>query len=316
MVIIIILLIVGIILFTTLYTLQTNSNYKNSSQSQLLPFSGVLGYNENGTGGTPIDASGALSPQLICPAGKSINILGAYYQVVDPYQVCSNSPDPLLTAACIPGQGTLPCDPNGANVCMPGFSCQNGKCSLTAYSSQSDAQNDLNKLMATVDQGDSSQSFGLTPVQFQGDNNWYLINPTMCGYTLGANNILAESIPSTLQNSVCTPSNSNTRCAIRDCSAYLAGKYNGKNSANPTLMDVGPYPCAMSLPLQGGCNVQWTSNGTNQFPVSGGSGSNSYCALPLTPGSTSNPNNLAQSGWTPNASFNLGYYVHGLYTCV
>lgn len=314
--IVIIFLVLGIITFTVLYSVQVNKNYKNSSSGQLLPFSGMLGYNSTTSpGGTPINLDGSLAPQLMCPPGKTINIVGAYYQTVDPFQVCSNNPSPYIQASCIPGQGVLPCTGDGS--CQPGYECVNGKCSLKAYSSLSAAQTDLNAIINTMSTQDTSQSFGIVPVQFKGDSNWYLLNPTMCGYgSIDSENKLDIEIPTTISNPVCSPGGSG-RCAIRDCSAYLADKYNGKSNAVISIGDAGPFPCSIPVPdSNAGCNINWTADQTgNQMVDVGGIGSQ-YCQLPLTTGSTSNPNNLASTtNWTPRSSFNLGYYVHGLYTC-
>ena len=39
-------------------------------------------------------------PQIQCPAGTKINIIGAFVEVDDPYGTCRNTPNPTMTLSC------------------------------------------------------------------------------------------------------------------------------------------------------------------------------------------------------------------------
>ena len=101
------------------------------------------------------------------------------------------------------------------------------------------------------------------------------------------------------QNYTCGTKNKTFGCRPRDASAFLSKACNGlqeckldnqRTPLDPSIF--GPYPC-------------------NLTPTD-----IDYAALPVSPGwngmNTPDPN----TGKTHKGSFNQGYYVHGIYTCI
>ena len=113
--IIVLFLILGLLVGWT--AVATRKNNVGLSNSVLIPFSAFL----NGGPGRLVKKDG--TDQISCPAGTKINIVGAYYDVYDPYGQCSSSPADAVKD-CDPANSPL-CDntdaATGANdVCKPG----------------------------------------------------------------------------------------------------------------------------------------------------------------------------------------------------
>ena len=225
------------IVISVLYTFKVKSNASASRNQLLYPF--AVNFDPT-TGQAPdfVDATG--NPQIQCPAGSSINIVGAFFNVFDPYNTCvADLADvsPLMTGYC---SGTAP----NPNVCSTG-----------------------------------------------------------------------------MPNTTCTPSNASTRCAIRDASALLSSVCNGQQTCEPEInpSTFGDYPCTggtvagiapqACISVAGGL-AAWTGppSGTRTSP---------YCSLPYVPGFPGGlPQGASSSGTSDPQSFNLGYTIHGFYTCV
>lgn len=141
------------------------------------------------------------SPQIACPVGTKINIVGAYYDVYDPYLQCSAEP----------------------------------------------------------------------AVQVQNDCK----TNTTGGICAGTATI--DGVPGV--NVMCGPDGGRGACRLRDATAFLGAKCNGRQecAARVTSEFFGPAPCA--------------------FPP----GSEEYDQLPAIPGS--------------GEAVQRGYYVHGIYAC-
>jgi hypothetical protein len=222
-------LVVFFLLFLTLIVLnflKVRQNGATANNQILYPFSATI----DPTTGTPSSfttVSGG--SQITCPAGSSVNIVGAFFNVFDPYNEC------VVSAA------------------------------------------DVSPLLANC------------------------TDPNVCPGQQGSG-----------PNGMCTPTNMSAQCAIRDASASVGAKCNGRQSCpDLTMADFGDYPCAGIAPTQ--CINSFTSTGQPVWSQTTRSG---YCALPYIPG---NPGGVPVGASTQNsnpANANVGYIMHGIYTCV
>jgi hypothetical protein len=174
------------------------------------------------------------------------------------------------------------------------FQCLNGHCQLRPCSSDSDCQESNNPTGSYKCIGPSGSS--------------YCLDTNVClGITYSASG--QSFTPTGLVNPVCTPNNQTTMCALRDASAYVANKCDGQNSCNITIEDFGPYPCSFQ-PV--GCNLDTSDTSVQDFTSARNT---TYCQLPFSygyPGGV--PSN--SSGQSSPGNANIGYTVHGIYTCV
>lgn len=337
------------------FTIMTESKNKKTQQSNILyPFSGYLSppnppwtvknsSNNPGVSQKPenglylVGMVGGQSnniPQIQCPAGYKINIVAAYQDIVDPYGECTNTPNPLLQMTCGDGSNLSSApscstsDDCGAGMTCFGQRCQPSSCTVHGDCSSSSSNSpisacgknfglscstdtdcsdasDINKGQlicvenkCVVDPGRGicmacMSSDGTTPVNGSGSGTCSFM-PMCQGVSNGLNN-------------TCSSSSTNPYvCRPRDASAYLAKHCNGKqvclgdksdmwipgkNTDNP----FGPLPCNISV-----------SSSSNY----------AYSTLPIIPGWGGGIPSNSSSGISDPATFNQGYYVHGIYTCV
>ena len=232
--------------FTTWRATQTK---QIAEQLRMLPFSASYGQDGLPEANTFLTSTG--QPQISCPSGYKVNIIGAFSQVYDPYASCSQNPSPLIVNACdlgnmgktckinsdCGGSGNLYCDCQGTEQ----TGCGSGVCKVNSIQNQ----------------------------------------PLMC-----------QNLNSKGQNITCLPGASGS-CAPRDATPFVSRVCNGQQSCVPNLStDVGPFPC--SFPPSDCNNI--TSTG--------------YCSLPYTSGTFTGNDNPTQT------SFNQGYQVSGIYSCV
>ena len=335
---IIFVVIIGI--FFTLTLVTESSNEKIHQVGILYPFSGQLAApsppwtvsankNNPGVRGTPEQGLYLIGhvggnenvPQIQCPVGYKVNIVGAFLDINDPYGECSVTPDGTLQMTC--GNGTDANTFTGSCVddssCSPGMSCKSGKCAPSQCQSHGDCSGDnicgVNFGSSCDDSSDCSSDGSLTCV-----DGVCLIDPGMTSNCMAcvddttgapisngqtgtcASMPLCMGIKGGL-NPICSPKNGdNYHCRPRDATAYLAAHCDGKQSClgseidswDPNLPEgyFGPLPCHISA--------------STQDPV--------YSQLPII------------SGWEGGAplnastinpiSFSQGYYVHGIYSCV
>ena len=293
-VVVTIFMIVFFVLALGLVGVNVWSSRKNrdiAQSSVMIPFSATIDPT-TGQPGSFVTASGA--PQLSCPAGSKINIIGAFFDVYDPYNECVVSEtqvSPLLTYTCDPSaesqaqcSSSVDCwDGAGTNP----YTCNSsGKCQL------------ITNFPATV-----ACPTGMAAIPYGSSGGYYCANPDVCL----PNNDGSVNLP----NATCTPLNTTDQCANRDASVGVAAKCNGREVCSDLSMsDFGDYPCPGLAPQQ--CISSFNSDGTPNW-VGGRIG---YCGLPYAPGFNGGvPAGSSTSNASP-ANANLGYTMHGIYTCI
>lgn len=274
---------------TSVWSARKNRELLQSSV--IIPFQATVDPT-TGLAGSFVQADG--TPQLQCPPGTQINIIGAFFDIYDPYNECvvsESQVSPLLTYTCDPSQesqaqcsSSVDCwDGSGTNP----YTCNSsGKCQL------------ITNFPSTV-----TCPPGLAPIPFGTSGGYYCANPDVCL----PNNDGSVALP----NDTCTPLNVTNQCANRDASASVAAKCNGRSTCSDLSMtDFGEYPCPGLAPTT--CISSFNSDGSPNW-VSGRIG---YCGLPFVPGSNGAvpPGSATSITSLPNA--NIGYTMHGIYTCV
>lgn len=304
-----------------------------SQKNQLIPFSGILtppsppwtvsiSSNNTGVGHEPEDGllllgmkggESATVPQIQCPEGSSINIVGAFFDVNDPYGECSNTPNSTLRMTC--GDGTdltsaPTCTMGDDSTCPPGMTCYSGKCIPATCSTSADCTGGgvMRACPATIGATCSSQSDcgsgavcmggvcqvdpGAGPCMTCGEGGTCLTLPTCSNVKAGL-------------NSTCSPSAGDShRCRPRDASAWLAAECDGKQECIATTGKnwlpnqkggaFGPLPCF--IPAK--------------------SGDSTYAGLPIVQGWGGGTPAASADGVAAPATFGQGYKVHGIYTCI
>lgn len=245
------------------------------------------------------------TPQIICPANTTINILGAYIQVNDPYNSCTSSPNGAYTMSCGIYNSKTSKSCESSSDCDAGMICDNTskKCVPESCTVGSIPTNNFIQMCPS--------EIGQSCTQNSSDgnllciNNVYEWNPLAgtCMYCNSNTNTyavagLCENTNSDGSNVVCL----NQDVYIRDVSGYMSKACDGKISCmasgdeiwkpnDPTTI-AGPLPC----------------------PIPAKSSDPNYSRLPIVPGwngSTPSSGSSASPG-----TFSQGYSLHGLYTCI
>ena len=328
---VIILLVVATFIFIVLTFLTERENKKKQQANIIYPFSAQLspptpsppsqnpGVNPNPSQGlTVLGMSGgdkATVPQIKCPAGYKINIVGAFLDITDPFGECSNKANSTLQMTCGDGK-----DSSSAASCTQdrdcgeGMTCVNGKCSPKSCSASSDCVIEGRMCPQT---GGSCSSKDHCPEGTLCVNGKCQLDP-QAGPCMTCLNGKCASMPlcQNVQNSgtgsglnsVCSPIlGDKYRCRPRDASAYLAKHCDGKSEClaggdvwlpNKQGGQFGPLPCKMPV--------------SNSFGSS--SKPNEYAELPVITGwGGEKPNNGSTQA---PATFSQGYQVSGIYTCI
>lgn len=335
-----VLFVAGIIVFLLLTLRNNSNNQQRQSANILIPFAGYLAppsqyWNTTipqtnvGTAPTPDGglfltglvggtSSAPNTPQIQCPKGSSINIVGAYIEVNDPYGECTiNSPDPTFSLSCGDGSSissakvcsTVDDCPDGmdctGNRCLPKTCALNSDC-LSANSTSQVCPDGIGGSCTVPSRGGPGPTAGSigNEERLVCVNGTWEFDPSygqcmMCSSGKCSNVPLCSNTTQTtgvFQNTVCTSGN----CKIRDASAYLANHCDGQSTCLADASDrwipdvngaFGPLPC----------NINTTDP--------------EYSLLPIIPGW--NAGGIPHGGGTPVlANFSQGYYVHGLYTCI
>lgn len=275
-----------------------------------LPPSGVWSVNNSkinkGTTGNPEGGLSILSstgdPQISCPSGYKINIIGAYLEVNDPLGSCSNNPSDLALVACgIDPKKGISCKVDGD--CGDGMGCTGGKCASIDCDKYGGDIPKCPTQIGTVCNSTSASVPGLKCV-----GGIYQLDPGAIGSCVSCVGGKIVTYPTcqnsdfhTAQNVVCKGG----ACKPRDASAYLAAWCDGKSSClgpgdvwnpngNANVSQFGPLPC----------NIPATSTDSR------------YASLPVVTGWGGGAPAQSKNGTNSPVTFNQGYYVHGVYSCI
>lgn len=305
--IIVIVCLVIILTGLMIFNIKTVKNNQGLSKNQIMiPF--AANYDPTQPQGAPgsFVNSGNNEPQIQCPTGTRVNIIAAFYDIFDPYGECSPTPDPLLGFICNPAiQSPNACtDDSGC----PGYikGAQNPFiCAKPDPSSASGFCQLRNMGQGFICPG----NLKLAPIKDgRGNLGYYCVNPDVCGTNI---DVVKNSNASGVPNPICNANNT-TRCAIRDASATVADFCNGRQDCKDLRPEnFGDRPCTGLSPQQcidpssTGDNVQWVNGATRT----------GYCALPFLKGYQGGVPDRS-TGSANAANFNMGYTMHGIYTCV
>ena len=324
------ILIIGILLFLAgifvFFIFKVRSeNGKKQQKNIIYPFSGYLspsakwtvntGSGNPGVGKEPQNGLSLLTmgssdeapkPQIKCPVGTKVNIIGAFTEVNDPYGECSNQPDPILLSTC-----GIVNDYSSSPTCFSDTDCGTGmlcgsdkKCVPMTCSTNSDCAGSIAACGQNI--GGSCSSDGECGTNGVCNGGICQVDPGKVACMACGPNGTCVTLPTCSNvvgglNSTCSEGNNN--CRVRDSSAYLARHCDGREDClgvgdiwNPNKKDgpFGPLPCSISAE----------------------SGDSKYTSLPIIPGWGGGQPNGSSSGESEPATFNQGYYVHGIYTCV
>lgn len=212
------------------YYVVVKNNYRLAATQVLTPFTAAIDPTTgNLTNGGFNNAAG--EPQIQCPVGTSVNIVGAFYDIADPFGECTTSPSQLVEFLCNPNVSS-PSGCSNDDDCPEMTSCSSGVCSLTPQKSST-----------------------VCP------NGYSLVNNG--GYWCVPTDICGPGIP----NPVCSSPNNANACTTRDATTSVGLKCNGRSECpDLDLADFGPSPCPNLPPMQClttvGGNLQWTSSRT------------------------------------------------------
>lgn len=324
----IIILFIVFAVFVGLNVMTTSNNRKIAQKQRFIPFgtkidptTGEPNFPPGGTPDTPFttnDANGKVIPQIQCPAGTKINIVGAFFDIFDPYAECSTTPDqvnPYFAFQCIPNYSGRTPGGTAVAACNTDKDCSqygasgqyrcggNGTCVLAPQTPDSKTK----VVTCPVWNSPSGGRIKLVPITWS-DGNQYCVDPNMCGANIDAAlKYHTTGVPNPMCNPVTTPA----QCAMRDASATVAAKCNGKQSCGDLSMeDFGDYPCAGVKPQQ--CIIGLNPDGSPKWYGGRQSG---YCSLPFLQGYKGGVPSDGTGAGDP-ANYNLGYTMHGLFTCV
>ena len=326
--------VIGIFIFLTVTT--ESGNRKKQQANILYPFSGQLpppnppwtvapNRNNPGIGSDPeeglylvgmVGGKKTTIPQIQCPVGYKINIVGAFLDVFDPYGECSNTPDNILQLTC--GDPSDKTNASGCSddlACGAGMHCYTGKCIPKTCSANSDCGGASASGTVNICEDGFGTSCNTdsdcksTSGQLKCIKGTCLIDPgtsacMACVNGYCASEPLCQGVTNGL-NSVCSPSKGDTHiCRPRDATAYLAAHCDGKQI------------CLGDASDKWDPNVQGGVFGPLPCHIAARSGMTEYAALPAITGwGGGAPPNTADKKSEP-VTFNLGYYVHGIFSCV
>lgn len=326
-----VILVLAIIIFAVLTFLTERDNKKKQQANVLYPFTAELapptpsvpsqnpGVNQDPAKGlTILGMDGGKEknvPQIKCPPGYKINVVGAFLDPIDPFGECSNKANSTLQMTCGDGKDAA----SGAACsqdkdCGEGMSCVDGRCAPMSCKANFDC---VNNGRACPQTGQSCSSSNPCPEGALCINGKCQLDPRAgacmsCVNGKCASMPLCQNVPNTGSgsglNSTCSPLlGDKYKCRPRDATAYLAAHCDGKSEClasgdvwlpNKQGGQFGPLPC--KIPVS-------ASSGSSSHP-------NEYAELPVITGwGGGKP---ANAGSPASATFSQGYSVHGIFTCV
>ncbi len=333
----VIMVILAIIMavFILLSILKEDSNNKKNQHNIIYPFNAKLQSrdHDNPKGELTVNLlTSDNKPQLQCPAGTHIEIIGAWTDIVDPNGICSNKPSATFKMSCgfaddqsagVFCQDTSDCAPgmtcSGSGACVPLACKDNIGCGSSACGKERPSDsvvgdpcggagtfvaNDGLVCINNVIHKDPSAGQCLYCDTRRGDSN----SPGYCAQSPSCANLTTSA-----QNNTCI----DKKCAPRDSSAYVASICDGKRVCtmpgssstlmyDPTKFDIfGPKPCAIDV------DVNW------KVPGDDGSVS-SYEQLPVAAGwGGGQPGSGQYVGAQGQPStYSQGFFVHGIFNCI
>ena len=358
-VVMVVLFILVIVFFVLKYTIDSK-NKQDSAKNILYPFSGYLappkqtGASKSstnpGTGSNPqaglclvgqVGGEKSTVPQIQCPTGYKINIVGAFFEVNDPYGECSQTVDQTLQLTC-GNQLQNPiinCSVTSTNPfpCGPGMECYNGKCIPMSCTTSADCiqtgstfnmnscSANLGKTCTTKTESStcgsglrcmvgSGQSTGTCEIYPGAGACMACINSDGTAHTGTSTQGTCAFMPTCMgvqsdgKNKVCNASvDTKNQCRPREATAYLAKHCDGKNICLGTTDYWKPNDSTYNYfgPLP--CSLS----------ASDANDTSDYLKLPLISGwGGGPPSNTDPDAKSDPVTLNQGYYVHGLYTCV
>lgn len=293
-IILILVVIFGVMIGLTYWTEYTNS--KSQQKNIIYPFSGFIDPSQTNKPVRLTRAPGN-QPQISCPVGTKVNIIGAWVEVNDPFGECAMPGSTFRTTCGDDSDRASAVSCSSSVDCGEGMDCDQGKCMPKSCSSAGDC----GATACGVDPGtackNDSDCKGGAMVCV---GNQCQVRPDLGSCTFCRNGKCAQAptcsnLNQKYQNKTCVSTNTKTNCRPRDASAYLAAACDGKQvcdvSWDPSSPHFfGPLPCQVSPD-----NVE-------------------YSTLPVIPGwSGGTPYDGAQGN--ENVSYKQGYYIHGIYTC-
>lgn len=233
----IVILFIVVVAFAILTFVVENSNSKKQKSNIFFPFATTLNVLDPSkpkplskkitktVSGQPIVTE---VPQIQCPVGFKVNIVGAFSEVFDPYGQCSPFPADQLKVTCGLDSANVFCSTD--KDCDPGQQCVGGKCQAMTCSTDSDC---LKNGGTAYDASVSPNRPGLACV-----GNKCIMKP------------ICSNINSVGQNAICNPTGA-AACRPRDVSAWLAAECDGKQTCNiswnpASPKGFGPLPCRIS----------------------------------------------------------------------
>lgn len=353
---IVIMVILAIIMavFIILSILKEDSNNKKNQYNIIYPFNAKLQSRDadhpDGGDTANLVTSDGKTPQLQCPAGTHIEIIGAWADIVDPNGLCSNKQNATFKMSCGFARDTsssVSCQTN--TDCAPGMQCSgfqqcvpipcsvNSDCGTTACSGNSeyvgnpcnDMKGDGSNIPYNFTSGDGLVCIdGIIHKDPSGGQclycdtrRWEDGNDTgpsgdwvgYCAQSPTCANIGTD--PDIPQNPTCTTDGNGSNglgCIPRDASAYLAEQCNGKRSCAITW---NPSDSTYFGPKPCNIDVDW-STPTEGAGNDGGGVVSKYETLPVAPGwGGGSPGSGQYQGSTQSSTYSLGFSCHGIYSC-